>query len=69
MTYQIPTLPLPFDIETKAVMKKTALSRMQVPQGRHFINRRCNLRTANHNHSSKSRRDDTCILTYKSTIS
>ena len=25
--YQIPTLPLPFDIETKAVMKKTALAR------------------------------------------
>jgi len=26
-TYQIPTLPLPFDIETKAVMKKTVLAR------------------------------------------
>ena len=29
---------------------------VQVPQGRHFINRRCNLRTANHNHFTKSRR-------------
>ena len=62
MTYQIPTLSIPFDIETKAVMKKTALARMQVPQGRHFINRRCNLRTANLNHTTKSRRDDTYII-------
>jgi len=32
----------------------------QVQQGRYFINRRCNLRTANYYHSPKSRRDDTC---------
>ena len=25
-TYQIPTLPLPFDVETKAVLKQTALA-------------------------------------------
>ena len=44
--------------------------RMTVPQGRHFINRRCNLRTASHHYSSKSRRDDTYrILTYNSLTS
>ena len=31
----------------------------KVPQGRHFINRRCNLRTGNEMNSTKSRRDDT----------
>ena len=63
--------PLPFECEYACkVSDCEKAKRMQVPQGRYFINRRCNLRTANRHHSPKSRRDDTYRLsTYKSPTS